>query len=53
MAEVRRTNCHYCGSCSAFLATVEDGRVPDLVPDTTRYPSDERTACLLYTSRCV
>ena len=42
MAEVRRTNCHYCGYCCAFLATVEDGRVTDLVPDTTRYPYDER-----------
>ncbi len=42
MAEVRRTNCHYCGYCCAFLATVEDGRVTDLVPDPTRYPYDER-----------
>ena len=42
MAEVRRTNCHYCGYCCAFLATVEEGRVTDLVPDTTRYPYDER-----------
>lgn len=40
--ETRRTNCHYCGYCCAFLATVEDGRVTDLVPDTTRYPYDER-----------
>lgn len=42
MTETKRTNCHYCGYCCAFLATVEDGRVIDLVPDTTRYPYDER-----------
>ena len=41
-AEVKPTNCHYCGYCCAFLATVEDGRVTDLVPDPTRYPYDER-----------
>lgn len=40
--ERKRTNCHYCGYCCAFLATVEDGRVTELVPDTTRYPYDER-----------
>ena len=40
--ETKRTNCHYCGYCCAFLATVEDGRVVDLVPDPTRYPYDER-----------
>lgn len=42
MAETRRTNCHYCGYCCAFLATVEDGRVLDLQPDPSRYPYDER-----------
>ena len=42
MTEAKRTNCHYCGYCCAFLATVEDDRVIDLVPDTTRYPYDER-----------
>ena len=41
-AEVKPTNCHYCGYCCAFLATVEDGRVTDLVPDPSRYPYDER-----------
>ena len=40
--ETKRTNCHFCGYCCAFLATVEDGRVVDLQPDTTRYPYDER-----------
>ena len=42
MTEVRPTNCHFCGYCCAFLATVEDGRVIDLKPDPTRYPYDER-----------
>lgn len=42
MAEIKRTNCHYCGYCCAFLATVEDGRVVDLNPDPSRYPYDER-----------
>ena len=41
-AEVKPTNCHYCGYCCAFLATVEDGRVTDLAPDPSRYPYDER-----------
>lgn len=36
--ERRRTNCHFCGYCCAFVATVEDGRVVDLEPDSTRYP---------------
>ena len=40
--ELKRTNCHYCGYCCAFLATVEEGRVIDLVPDPTRYPYDEK-----------
>lgn len=40
--ETRRTNCHFCGYCCAFSATVEDGRVVDLVPDPTRYPYDDR-----------
>lgn len=40
--ELRRTNCHFCGYCCAFLASVEDGRVVDLEPDPTRYPYDER-----------
>ena len=39
-AEVKPTNCHYCGYCCAFLATVEDGRVTDLAPDPSRYPYD-------------
>ena len=42
MSEVRPTNCHFCGYCCAFLATVEDGRVIDLQPDPSRYPYDER-----------
>ena len=32
MQEIKPTNCHYCGYCCAFLATVEDGRVVDLRP---------------------
>ena len=40
--EIKPTNCHYCGYCCAFLATVEDGRVVDLQPDPSRYPYDER-----------
>ena len=42
MGEVKPTNCHFCGYCCAFLATVEDGRVVDLKPDPSRYPYDER-----------
>lgn len=42
MAEIKPTNCHFCGYCCAFLATVEEGRVVDLKPDPTRYPYDER-----------
>ena len=42
MAEIKPTNCHFCGYCCAFLATVENGRVVDLVPDTSRYPYSER-----------
>lgn len=42
MQEKRPTNCHYCGYCCAFIATVEDGRVIDLEPDPTRYPYDAR-----------
>ena len=42
MSEIKPTNCHFCGYCCAFLATVEDGRVVDLTPDPTRYPYDER-----------
>jgi len=42
MSEVKPTNCHFCGYCCAFLATVEDGRVTALEPDPTRYPYDER-----------
>ena len=42
MQEIKPTNCHYCGYCCAFLATVEDGRVIDLQPDPTRYPYDDR-----------
>ena len=38
MAEIKRTNCHYCGYCCAFLATVEDGRVTDLAPDPRATP---------------
>lgn len=38
---VMKTNCHFCGYLCAFEATVEEGRVVDLVPDTTRYPYDE------------
>ncbi len=42
MSEVKPTNCHFCGYCCAFLATVEDGRVVDLKPDPARYPYNER-----------
>ena len=42
MEEIKPTNCHFCGYCCAFLATVKDGRVVDLKPDPTRYPYDER-----------
>lgn len=42
MTEIKPTNCHFCGYCCAFLATVEQGRVIDLKPDPTRYPYDER-----------
>lgn len=42
MQEIKPTNCHYCGYCCAFLATVEDGHVIDLQPDPTRYPYDDR-----------
>ena len=42
MSEVKPTNCHFCGYCCAFLATVEDGQVVDLVPDPSRYPYDAR-----------
>ncbi len=42
MLEEKRTNCHFCGYCCAFIASVEDGRVVDLRPDPTRYPYDER-----------
>ena len=42
MQEKKPTNCHYCGYCCAFIATVEDGRVVDLEPDPTRYPYDAR-----------
>lgn len=38
--ERKPTNCHYCGYCCAFTATVEDGRVTALEPDPTRYPYD-------------
>lgn len=40
--EYKKTNCHFCGYACAFIATVEDGRVVDLVPDTTRFPYDEK-----------
>ena len=42
MSEIKPTNCHFCGYCCAFLATVENGRIIDLKPDPTRYPYDER-----------
>ncbi|WP_165171809.1 molybdopterin-dependent oxidoreductase [Adlercreutzia sp. ZJ242] len=39
--ERKRTNCHFCGYCCAFVATVDEGgRVVDLEPDPTRYPYD-------------
>ena len=28
--ERKPTNCHFCGYCCAFIATVEDGRVTAL-----------------------
>ncbi|WP_180326778.1 molybdopterin-containing oxidoreductase family protein [Raoultibacter phocaeensis] len=40
--ELKPTNCHFCGYLCAFTATVEDGRVVDLEPDTSRYPYDEK-----------
>lgn len=40
--ELKPTNCHFCGYLCAFTATVEDGRVTDLEPDTSRYPYDEK-----------
>ncbi len=40
--ELKPTNCHFCGYLCAFVATVEDGRVVDLEPDSTRYPYDEK-----------
>lgn len=42
LQEKKPTNCHYCGYCCAFIATVEDGRVVDLEPDPTRYPYDPK-----------
>ena len=42
MTEIKKTNCHFCGYCCAFLATVEDGRVIDLKPDPSRYPYSEQ-----------
>ncbi len=42
VSEIRPTNCHFCGYCCAFLATVEDGRIVDLEPDPSRYPYDAR-----------
>ncbi len=42
-AEIKRTNCHFCGYLCGFLATVEDGRVVDLQVDPTRYPYSEKT----------
>lgn len=41
-AEVRPTNCHFCGYLCGFLATVEDGRVTALEPDPSRYPYDPK-----------
>lgn len=38
--EYKKTNCHFCGYLCAFTATVEDGKVTELVPDPTRYPYD-------------
>lgn len=40
--EEKPTNCHYCGYLCALVATVEDGRVIDIQPDTSRYPYDEQ-----------
>lgn len=40
--ELKPTNCHFCGYLCAFTATVEDGRVVELEPDTSRYPYDEK-----------
>lgn len=42
LKQIKPTNCHFCGYCCAFLATVEDDRVVDLAPDPSRYPYDER-----------
>ena len=41
-AEVRPTNCHFCGYLCGLLATVEDGRVTALEPDPSRYPYDPK-----------
>ncbi|MEI3232294.1 MAG: hypothetical protein V8S24_14340 [Gordonibacter pamelaeae] len=38
-AEVKPTNCHYCGYCCAFLATVEDGRVTSSRPTRRATPT--------------
>ncbi len=42
--EVRKGNCHYCGYLCGFDVTLEDGRVVDLAPDTTRYPYNSSIA---------
>ncbi len=37
-AEVKKSNCHFCGYLCALNATVEDGCVTHIEPDPTRYP---------------
>ena len=39
-SDIRKTNCHYCGYLCAFEARVEDGRIVEFTPDSTRYPYD-------------
>lgn len=39
-AQIKKTNCHYCGYLCAFEAKLEDGRVVEFTPDSTRYPYD-------------
>jgi anaerobic selenocysteine-containing dehydrogenase len=37
-----KTNCRFCGYQCGLTATVQDGRVVAVVPDSTQYPGDEK-----------
>ena len=37
-----KTNCRFCGYQCGLTATVADGRVVAVVPDSTQYPGDEK-----------